>query len=111
MTKKTLYDDELFDKWFKEVFQNPPPKFEYLVKKRVHKNKRARRKKQARQRQKFDQKDQSPESEGISTDSHNKSSSSSTQSKQAYDNIGLDSTQVAAKKLQGQLEANKQYNL
>ena len=54
MTKKTLYDDALFDKWFQECFRNPPPSRDELVQKIIRKNARkAKRRRERAEQQKI----------------------------------------------------------
>ena len=69
MTKRTLYDDHLFDKWFQECFRNPPPSQEDIIQKRVRKNQRkAKRRRERLEREKL-RKEASRADLGYSTES------------------------------------------
>lgn len=65
MTLKTLYDDDLFNKWFIQCFRPQPQSYERLVQKQIQKNLKNLRRKRARQEQ---QKGSSDESQGFSSD-------------------------------------------
>ena len=69
MTKRTLYDDHLFDKWFQECFRNPPPSQEHIIQKRVRKNQRKAKRRRERLERERMRKETSKTDLGYSTES------------------------------------------
>ena len=94
MTKKTLYDDQLFNKWFHECFRAAKPTQDQLIEKQLRRNlKRARREREKAEIQKnmvqVESEDEHSFSASHRTSNIVESSSSSETSTDSEDRIKL----------------------